>query len=138
MSAIRVKSVSMLRGGPDDFELALIPASDEADPKAATYQAELRQAEQEMRLLGYNPAVGSGIQKDLASGSWLLGTFLFHAAAVSVAARPLIPVMVEWVKGRAGRRVRLKKGDTEIEASTVKEIEKLWEIAHRPDDTAQP
>ncbi|MCM3681274.1 hypothetical protein ACVOMT_20885 (plasmid) [Sphingomonas panni] len=133
MPAIKVKSISMLRGGADDFELALLPATDEADPKAETYQADLRQAEQEIRSLGYNPAVGSGIQKDLASASWLLGTFVFHAAAASVAVRPLVPVMVEWVKGRAGRRVRLKKGDTEIEASTVKELEKLWEIASRSD-----
>ena len=138
MSTIRVTSISMLRGGPEDFELALLSAPDEADPKGASYQAELRQAEQEIRSLGYNPAVGSGIQKGAEFGSWLLGTFIFHAAAVSVAGRPLIPVLVEWVKGRAGRRVRLKKGDTEIEASTVKEIEKLWEIAHRPDDSVQP
>lgn len=131
---IKVKSVSMLRDGPDDFELALLPASDEADPKAPALQADLQQAEQAIRAQGYNPAVGTGIQKSLtAVGSWLLGTFVFKAAAggagITFVGKALTPMMVEWLKGRAGRRVRIKVGDIEVEAATVKQAETLIERA---------
>lgn len=62
MATIKVKSVSMVRGGPDDYELTLLPAPDEADPKAESLQGELRRADEQIHALGYNPAVGAGMQ----------------------------------------------------------------------------
>ena len=132
MMGINVKSVSMVRGSSNDVELRLIGAPDEGDPKDEAYQAELRRAEEGLRELGFDPAVGTGIQKSLTLGSWLLGIFVLRS--ISRAATPFVPVLVEWVKGREGRKIILEKGDRKVEARTMKEIRELWEIASKPDD----
>jgi hypothetical protein len=121
-----------------DFRLSLVASSDEADPRDSAYQNELRDVEQALRDEGLDIAVGSGFQKSANLGSWLTGDFIVHVGAaatfVSVAAKSLVPVLVEWVKGRAGRKVRLKKGDIEIEAQTPDEIERLWKVAAEDDE----
>lgn len=40
-------------------------------------------------------------------------------------------VLVAWLQGRAGRKVRLKVGDIEAEARTTEELERLLERAAR-------
>lgn len=132
MTSIKVKRISMVRESDDDVELQLHGAPDEGDPKDEAYQAELRRVEEGLRELGFDPAVGTGIQKSLTLGSWLLGIFVLRS--VSRAATPFVPVLVEWVKGREGRKIVLEKGDRKVEARTMKEIKELWEIASKPDD----
>lgn len=34
-------------------------------------------------------------------------------------------IIVAWIQGRAGRKLRLKVGDIELEASTPKDLERL-------------
>jgi len=132
MATIKIKPVSAAQGRSDEYELTLLPAPDETNPKAEGLQSELRRAEDQLNALGHKPAAMVGLQKALGMSSWLLGTFAISGAT---AAKSWSPVLVEWLKGRAGRRVRLKKGDIEIEAGTVEEIARVWEIAHRSDQS---
>ena len=59
----------------------------------------------------------------IGGGASLLGEFLIPIAQVVVPA--LGVVLVGWLQGRAGRKVRLKVGDVEVEARTPEEVEFL-------------
>ena len=138
MSGIRIRSISVVPESDRDFKLTLVAGEGEQDLREAGYQAELHTIGECLREQGLNVAVGSGFQKAAGMSSWLTGEFIVHAAAtaalVSAAAKPMVPALVEWIRGRAGRKVRLKKGDVEIEARTVEEVERLWKTAEGDDE----
>jgi hypothetical protein len=60
-----------------------------------------------------------------------LGEFLMqYALPLAQVVGPVIGgAAVAWLQGRAGRKLRLKVGDVEVEARTVEEIEQLLQRA---------
>jgi hypothetical protein len=60
----------------------------------------------------------------MGGGSWLTGEFLMMFGSGGIGA-----VLVAWLNGRSGRKVRLKVGELEAEAPSVKELDALLERA---------
>jgi hypothetical protein len=56
----------------------------------------------------------------------LVGDFLVPLAQVTVPA--LGGVIIGWLQGRAGRKVRVKFGDTEAEARTPEDLKRILEL----------
>ena len=56
-----------------------------------------------------------------------------YTGEIAVLAQTLGPVLTgvlgAWLQSKAGRKVRLKDGDIEVEAGTVEEVEKLFDMA---------
>jgi hypothetical protein len=48
---------------------------------------------------------------------------------IKAASPSLVAVFVGWLTAKAGRKVRLRDGDLEVEAPTVEEVERLLEMA---------
>lgn len=67
------------------------------------------------------------VRKALGASSSSLGEFLIPVAQVAIPA--LGVVLVAWLQGRAGRKVRIKIGDVEAEARTAEEVETLLQRA---------
>ena len=59
----------------------------------------------------------------MAGGPFLSGEFVLKLA--DKIGPPLIAGIAGWLHGRSGRKVRLKIGDVEVEAPTMKDVERL-------------
>ncbi len=46
----------------------------------------------------------------------------------TVAFRAVRPVLLEWIKGRAGQKVIMKDGGKHIEAPTIEDAERAWKL----------
>lgn len=64
------------------------------------------------------PVLGGGIGALLAAGA---------VGALKLIAPSLQTLLGEWIKSKAGRGVRIKVGDVELEAHSIKELEVLLE-----------
>jgi hypothetical protein len=63
------------------------------------------------------------LTRDLGSASKLFGEFVLPLANI---AGPIIGVALgAWITGRAGRKLKLKMGDVELEANSLAEIDDL-------------
>lgn len=89
-------------------------------------QQELRDIEGKIRREDPGLRPQFGMQKAVDGGSWLTGEF---ATLVTVFGPVLGVTLVAWLQGRAGRKVKLKIGDTEAEARTPEEVERLLATA---------
>jgi hypothetical protein len=74
--------------------------------------------------------------RDAAGGPGLMALFVVPVAQIVIPA--LGVVLVGWLQGRAGRKVRLKVGDIEAEARTPEEVEKLLLCAKQFQQGAVP
>lgn len=100
-------------------ELVLIPASDDAPLFSQEYQTELR---------AFAKQAGARSQRAFAmdsivGGGGPLGEFIFDNSSTLITA--LTTICVVWIKARSGRRLKLKVGNTSVEANSVQEIESL-------------
>ena len=68
---------------------------------------------------------------EVAYGAVPVGDFMVPLAQVAIPA--LGGVLVGWLQGRAGRKVRIKTGDTEAEARTPDDVARLLDLiaAHK-------
>jgi hypothetical protein len=105
-----------------DLEITLLPAPDDPYHLTPTYQQELRAFAQTIRGEGL-PIVGKPALAKMAGGPFLSGEFLLKLT--EKIGPPLIAGIAGWLHVRSGRKVPLKVGDIEVEAPTMKEVEKL-------------
>jgi hypothetical protein len=57
--------------------------------------------------------------------------------AANITFRALRPIIVEWIKGRAGQKVRITAGDKSVEAATIDEAERAWHLIAGNDQEAK-
>jgi hypothetical protein len=111
--------------------LTLARSADDEAAFSPGYQSELRQFYQLVRADGtqVNPVVFTldSVGASGGVGGGLVGEFVMPLAQV------IGPVLggaaVAWLQARAGRKLRLKVGDLEVEARTPAEIEQLLQQA---------
>ncbi len=137
MSVGRITKVTSIGGGGLKLTLSVIGASEDGDDQSEAYQRELRRIEQGLRDAGAQIAPQAMVRKSMGAGASLTGDFLIVAQTLAPAAFTFLGV---WIQSRLGRKVRIKIGDTEVEASTAKEAERLLEKARalRAEDVAKP
>jgi hypothetical protein len=109
------------------FRIKLLPGVGDGELFAPECQAAVRAFFQQLRDAGVI-AHPVAFTMDCAGASGaLVGEFVLPFAQI---AGPAIGVAVAaWFKGRAGRKLRLKVGDIEVEATTMQELEQLLEQA---------
>jgi hypothetical protein len=136
MSGIRIKSITRLPEKGPRLELRLMPAPEE-DERAEAAQAEFRQVEAALEQGGNKVMPQVMIRKSIGAGSWLSGDFIVQL----LGAFGIGSALTAWISAKLGRKVRIKIGDLEAEASTIKELETLLEKANeirkqmeQPDD----
>ena len=105
-----------------DIQISLLPAPDDPHHLTPGYQQELRGFEQAFRSEGLPIAAVPALAK-MQGGPFLSGEFVLKVA--EKIGPPLIAGIAAWLHGRSGRKVRLKVGDIEVEAPTMKEVENL-------------
>ena len=104
---------------PEQFELVLEQSCDDPPPFSDAYQNELREFAKvakasSQRAFAMDSAVGGGGP---------LGEFIFnHAEAILTALSTICGV---WLNGRLGRKLRLKVGQTLLEATTTEELDAM-------------
>ncbi len=105
------------------LRLALIRSPDDEATFSPNYQAELRQFYQLVRANNVRINAVAFTMDSVGAAGGLVGEFVIPLAQV------IGPVLggaaVEWLRGHAGRKLRLKMGDIEVEARTFEEIEQL-------------
>lgn len=93
-----------------DLQISVLPKEDAGEIRTIFRESDIRYSE---RMFTRDSVEG---------GVTLLGEF-------TIMAKTLGPVVIGsiggWVAARQGRRVRIKMGDIEAEASSVKEVEEL-------------
>jgi len=107
--------------------ITFLPAPDDPPLKTPEYQAELRSFEQTLTSNGIEVSDYAVALRQAWSPDPVLVTYLgdFTIKLASKIGPPLITGIAAWLHGRGGRKVRLKSGDIEAEAPTVKEVQTL-------------
>ena len=106
----------------EKFEIILV-GSDEDELYSEEYQKELSEFARQANITSQRRTTHDGF----SGGSWGLGEFIINHADALIGA--LGGVAASWIGRRSGRKLRLKVGDTELEANTQKDLEKLVEYA---------
>lgn len=88
-------------------------------------QADIVEAERLLKEAGLKVSSGAYVRKSLDYGTLLTGEFGLIVGGTTLAATAL----KAWITGRMGRKVRIKVGDVEVEAATLKEVEAALEKA---------
>lgn len=116
--------------------LSLIGAPDDVDEHSEEHQRDLRRVEQGLRDAGVQVAPRGLARKGADFGFQLSGEFMVLVTTLGV---PALTFLGAWVQARFGRKVRIKVGEVEVEASTPKEVEHLLEKAKafRAEDAAK-
>ena len=111
-----IKAEITLGRAPDDPR--------EYDPK---YQEELDAFVSSLDAAGVEYSQRSVSLHSVGASDWPIGEF---ALSFGMGALPALTGLAgAWIQARYGRKVRIKVGDVEAEASTVEEIERLLELA---------
>lgn len=103
--------------------LSLDRAPDDADLFSSEYQKELRHFSSQMQFHSQRAFAMDSVD----GGGGPLGEFIFTNATALITS--VTTVAVSWIAAKKGRRVRLKVGDVEVEASDIDEVKKLLELA---------
>ncbi|CAB3774844.1 hypothetical protein [Paraburkholderia humisilvae] len=107
------------------LRLTLVRSPDDEATFSPDYQSELSQFYQRVRA-GNVRINAVAFTKDTTGASrGLVGEFVIPLAQVIGPA--LARAAFTWLQGRAGRKLRLKAGDLEIEARTIEDIGQLLE-----------
>lgn len=111
---------------PLRLQLRLLKAPDDAAVLGADYQAELRQFKQQMEAAGLAVSPTFAVFDSPGAGGGLTGQFLLSWAPAVVSILSTVSVVaVTWMNGKAGRKLRLKVGDVELEANSQAEVDHL-------------
>lgn len=109
------------------IHICLTGSSEDSVISDPAYQQELRNFSSSLREVGIKFSQRSMVFDSAQSVGFPLGEYLISFAGVAC---PIIGVAIgAWIQGRAGRKVKLKIGDIEIEASSQKEVEVLLKKA---------
>jgi hypothetical protein len=109
-----------------DVYITLVPSSDEGDIKAPLLQSDMVEFENGLRAASIECSPVVGFQKSTGTEPWLIGQFVFNVLPYFSGVLPLLGI---WVQARYGRKVRIKVGDIEVEATSVDEVRKLLKAA---------
>ena len=122
-----VNEASCAMTDPDG--LTLLPAADE--PATLGRHVPLPSNTSGAALLARRRFGGSPAHKGIVGlGLSIPPDFLTIAGSLGIGGT-IGSIVVAWLNGRAGRKVRLKVGDTEVEARTVDEVKQLLEFAQK-------
>ena len=108
------------------LQVRLLRAPDDSAVFGKDYQAELRQFKQHMEAAGFAVSPTFAVFDSPGAGGGLTGQFLLSWAPTAVSILSTVSVVaVTWMNGKAGRKLRLKVGDVELEANSQAEIDHL-------------
>jgi hypothetical protein len=111
----------------DTLILSLIPAPDDPKRPAREYQSELHEFYNSLRAAAIEASARMRFRDATGAGASFLGDFLIPLAQ---AVGPTLGViLMAWLKGRSGRRVRLKFDGVEAEGRTPEDVETLLKRA---------
>lgn len=101
------------------MQLILVPAKDDAKPFSVEYQAELsvfasKAGASSQRAFSMDSAIGGGGP---------LGEFIFNNSETLIGAVSVLGVA--WIGRRTGRKLRIKVGEIEIEATSKEEVAEM-------------
>lgn len=135
-SEARQKALTQQRRSErEEFTIELDGAEDEMPANGPAFQEALGLFGASLRSAGI-PYSQTAITFDSADGGgYPLPEFIASLKVLGPASMGALGVVLgAWVQGRNGRKARLKIGDTEAEARTIKEVEALLDLAkkHRP------
>src|SRR5215213_3290314 len=100
----------------DELSLTLVPSGDEPGIPSDGTQAELRAFLDALHRHGVRANPRAIVRKSVGAGWRFFGDFFIP---ITQAVGPTLGVViVAWLQGRAGRKVRVKIGDVEAEART--------------------
>ena len=122
----------------DQIRLTLMPSSDDPDVLGSAYQEELQAFGQQLGELSTIVSRRMYFQDGAEALVRQLGEY---ALTMAPGAFPAFTGLIgAWLQARFGRKVRLKVGDVEAEASTVADVEELLERAKafRQDSGSEP
>lgn len=107
----------------NECHLFLVPGSADPPERSEEYQGELERAYEAMKARGIAVQPRVVVRKSAGGGASFVGEFIVPLA--QAIGPTLGVVLVAWLQGRSGRKVRMKVGDIEVEARTADELEKL-------------
>lgn len=107
-----------------ELSLRLTQAPDDLARFGSEYQAELSYFMSQLNAANVDASPRIAVFDSPGTVGGMAGEFVIPAAQIIV---PAVSVaVVAWISGRAGRKLRLKVGDVELEASTQKDIDLLF------------
>jgi len=119
------------------FRIKLLPGDGDGELFAPECQAAVRAFFQQLRDAGVIAHPVAFTMDCAGAGGCLVGEFVLPFAQIAGAAIGV--AVAAWFQGRAGRKLRLKVGNIEIEAATMQELEKLLDQASaRRDQQSEP
>lgn len=108
---------------PSKLHLMLVPDPEEPHWTLPESQAGFQAVHRALLDGGDQVYAVPYMTRDLGSASKLFGEFVLPLATI---AGPIFAVAVgAWINGRAGRKLKLKVGDVELEANSPAEIDDL-------------
>lgn len=109
----------------DSISIILIPSPDDPPKQSEEYQSGISALEKSMRSEEIAFTSSRYLIESTSGGGFALGEFLVAAKSVA----PLLSGLFgAWLRGKFGRRVKLKYKDLQIEATTVEDVEKLFAL----------
>lgn len=107
-----------------EMKMILLPSRDQEGTwrDDEHVQHDIRDVEQGLRDAGAQFSSQVYARKSMDFSSLLTGEF---GITILSGSGILATALKAWISGRMGRKVRLKSGDIEVEASSVKELESL-------------
>jgi hypothetical protein len=115
-------------------EINLIPSPDDPPAESPEYQDELNRFADGVQ--DKDRPVSSTVELIEASGveTVLLGGFFFVLGSL----KPAAPIIAAWIRSRSGRKVSMKVGGDEFQASTPEELEKVIDLAEKYKRNTEP
>jgi hypothetical protein len=111
----------------DCLQLDLLPGPDDPPLNSADFQKSLGNFLNSLQEQGLNPSWRAFTRDTVGGGSTLLGEFFIPLAQTLAPA--FFTLLGAWLTARGGRKVRLKIGNIEAEATTVQDVEALLQTA---------
>lgn len=108
------------------ISVKLCRAPDDAPLGSAAFQKELSEFARALSAQGIDVRSRHFTFDSVSGGGGLAGEFTLIASSILI---PVSAVAGAWLQAKCGRRVRVKFGDTEAEATTVEELEKVLRMA---------
>ncbi len=108
--------------------ITLIPADGEPHYKEPERQATIKGFEASIKKTGAKVAPEVLMQKAVGGGEWLTGLFIMDLVKE---AAPYATSFLVYLAAVKGRKIRVKKGELEIEAGSAKEVEKILSMLEK-------